>query len=114
MEGLTKEVGEKLKHLREQKGYSLRDVSERTGIHFTYISKLEKGQHKANLEMIEKLCNFYDVTISSLFGDGVDVPSELKDIGVEWITFANDMKKKDLSPDEIRKIVEFANFMKNL
>lgn len=105
MDKLDVEIGEKLKHLREQLGLSMRDVSERIGIDHSYVGKIEKGKIPS-LDKLKKLCSLYGVSVSSLFGDEVEIPRELREIGVEWITFAQDMKKKKLSPDEIKGIIE--------
>lgn len=105
MSELPKEIGEKLKRIRLEKGFSVREVGEQIGIHFTYVSKIEKGQ-KSSLEVLEKLCDFYGVPISSLFGKEQEVSDELKELGVNWITFAKDMDKENLTPEEIRKLIE--------
>lgn len=114
MDKTTKMIGEKLKKIREDKGLTLREVADKTGIHFTYIGKLENGQHKANLEMINKLCKFYNISVSSLFGETVEVPKELQEMGVEWITFAKEMKKENLTPEQIKKIIEVVTELKTL
>lgn len=106
MKELDKRIGIKLKNLRTQSGYTMREVADKVGIHFTYVGKIENGKIP-NLEILEKLCNVYGIEMSSLFGDGVEVPKQLQDIGVEWVAFAKEMNKENLTPDEIRKIVDF-------
>ena len=36
--------GEKLRHLRQEKGMTLRTLAEATGLSFTYLSKIETGK----------------------------------------------------------------------
>jgi len=110
MEELDKKIGQKLKKVREKLGYTMREVGERTGINFTYISKIEKGQIPS-LDKLNKLCNLYNIDIKSLFGDEVEIPAELRDLGVEWITFAKEMERENLTPDEIKSII---NVIKSL
>ena len=50
-------LGEKLKSLRKSKKYSLRQLSEITGISHTYISDIEKGNLTGRDDTIEKLIN---------------------------------------------------------
>jgi transcriptional regulator with XRE-family HTH domain len=113
MERLDQEIGEKLKNIRNKKNLSMREVGERIGIDHSYIGKIEKGKIPS-LNTLRKLCEFYGITVSSLFGDEVPVPDELKDIGVEWITFAKEMENKELTPDEIKAVVEAFKAIKKL
>lgn len=113
MEELDIEVGRKLKKLREQHGYTMRDVGERTGINYSYVGKIEKGKIPS-LSTLKRLCSLYGITVSSLFGDEIETPKELKKIGVEWITFINNMEKKELSPKDIENIMEALRSLKKL
>lgn len=110
MEELDKKIGNKLKQLREQKEYTMREVAERTGIHYTYVGKIEKGQIPS-LDKLNKLCDLYGISIQSLFGEEVEVPIELRNLGVEWVTFAKEMQRENLSPDEIKNLVTFIKSM---
>ncbi|MBN8200522.1 helix-turn-helix domain-containing protein [Bacillus sp. NTK034] len=113
MEELDIEVGLKLKKLREEKGYSMREVGERIGIDHSYVGKIEKGKIPS-LNTLKRLCNLYDISVSSLFGDEVEKPKPLKDIGVEWMTFIDKMEKRELSPKEIEDIMEALKALKKL
>lgn len=105
MEDLDKKIGLKLKKLREQLGYTMREVGDRTGIHFSYIGKIEKGQIPS-LDKLNKLCELYNINMQSLFGEEIEVPKELYDLGVEWIVFAKEMKQQNLTPEEIKSIID--------
>lgn len=111
MEELDKKIGLKLKNLREQFGYSMREVGERTGIHFSYVGKIEKGQIPS-LDKLNKLCSLYGIEIPSLFGEKVEVPEDLKEWGVEWISFAKELKDRNLTPEERKVIIDIAKTLK--
>lgn len=51
--------GEKLKSIRQKEGDSLRGLAEKTGITFSYIDKIEKGERPANSEILEKVVREY-------------------------------------------------------
>lgn len=51
--------GEVLKKVRTQQGDSLRGLSGKTGIYFTYIDKIEKMEKPINAEILEKLVKEY-------------------------------------------------------
>lgn len=111
MEKLDREIGEKLRKLRNDR--PMREVAEQIGIDHSYIGKIEKGKIPS-LNTLRKLCDFYGVTVSSLFGDELVVPDELKEIGVEWISFAKEMEKKELTPEEIKAVIDAFKAIKKL
>jgi transcriptional regulator with XRE-family HTH domain len=99
-----KEIGEKLKKLRERKGYSMRFVGEALGLDYSYIGKIEKG-NLPSLKVLKELVELYGTTLSELFGESQPIPQELKEIGVEWISFAKEMKEKELTPEKIKHYI---------
>jgi XRE family transcriptional regulator of biofilm formation len=111
MENLDKEIGLKLKKIRESKGLSVREVAERIDVHFTYISKIERGQIPS-VEKLNKLCNLYGISLPELFGKNIDVPEELKTLGVEWVRFIEEMEEQNLTPEQIKNIVDVINSLK--
>jgi len=56
------EVGVKLKMLRVQKGATLREVSEATGLSPFRVSKLEGGIYNINIKDLMLLKKYYDTT----------------------------------------------------
>lgn len=113
MELLDKQIGEKLRKLREDKNLTTRQVGEAIGIAHSYVSMIENGK-VPSLDKIKKLCDFYNVDISFLFGDKKEPDDGLKALGVEWIAFAKDMKVKDISPEEIKQTLTMLKLLKKL
>lgn len=113
MEQLDLEVGLKLKKLREELGLTLREVGKRIGIDHSYIAKIEKGK-MPSLEKLKKLCALYGVSVSSLFGEEIELPEELRGLGIDWIRHARSMDKKGLTPEEVEKMVDIVRALKNL
>lgn len=113
VEKLDKQIGEKLRDIRERKGFTMRQVAEIIDIDYSYISKIEKGKIPS-LDKLNKLCDLYGISVASLFGEEVKTPKELEEIGVEWITFAKEMEKKDISPEEIKQIMTALKLMNKL
>lgn len=113
LEELDIEIGLKLKGLREELNLSQREVARRINLDNSYIAKIEKGK-MPSLETLKKICNFYGISIQSLFGDKVEVPNGLKKLGVEWIAFAESMKDKNLTPEQVKKMVEIITELNNL
>lgn len=113
MEQLDKQIGEKLREIREKKGFTMRQVGEIIDIDYSYISKIEKGKIPS-LDKLNKLCDLYGIPVASLFGEEVKTPKELQDIGVGWISFAKEMDKKNVTPEEIKHIMEALKLMNKL
>jgi transcriptional regulator with XRE-family HTH domain len=61
-------VGPRLRKVREQRGVTLTDVSGRTGISKSTLSRLENGQRKPSLELLLPLAQLYRVPLEELVG----------------------------------------------
>ena len=61
-------VGPRLRKVREQRGVTLTDVAERTGISKSTLSRLENGQRRPSLELLLPLAQTYRVPLDDLVG----------------------------------------------
>lgn len=61
-------VGPRLKLLRSQRGITLTDLSETTGISTSTLSRLENGQRRPSLELLLPLAQAYRVPLDELVG----------------------------------------------
>jgi transcriptional regulator with XRE-family HTH domain len=98
-------IGQRLKELRMSKGYSMREVSSILGFDHSYLSRIEQG-YLPSMRMLKDMTELYGVEIGDLFGKQQEVPQELKDLNVEWISFAKEMEKEELSPEKVKKYIE--------
>ena len=62
------QVGPRLKRIRAQRGVTLTDLSERTGISKSTLSRLENGQRRPSLELLLPLAQAYRVPLDDLVG----------------------------------------------
>lgn len=67
---IKEKFGQKVKQLREQKGFSMEYLANISNIDRTYISDIEKGKRNVSLLIIEKLSLALQVTIQELFNYG--------------------------------------------
>lgn len=67
---IKEKFGQKVKQLREQKGFSMEYLANISDIDRTYISDIEKGKRNVSLLIIEKLSLALQVTIQELFNYG--------------------------------------------
>ncbi len=63
---LTK-LGTRLRHLRNQRGWTLGDVADRADLSEAYLSRIESGERQPSLAVLFSLAQVYGVTLPSLF-----------------------------------------------
>jgi len=54
-------LGRNVRRLREEKGWSQEDYADRTGIHRTYVSDIERGRRNPTVTVVEKLARPLEV-----------------------------------------------------
>src|SRR5688500_13898638 len=62
--------GRRVRELRQARGYSQEELAERSGLHRTYISSVERGQRNVGLDNVHALAKALEVAASELFEDG--------------------------------------------
>lgn len=74
-ESVTLRFGRALRARRIELGISQLTLSERTGIHATYISEVEGGKKNPSLSKLEAFCFGLELPVSRLFAEyGADHP----------------------------------------
>jgi transcriptional regulator with XRE-family HTH domain len=66
---IKKRFGLNLRNLREKKGWSQELLAEKSGLHRTYISGLERGIRNPTIDILQKVANALGVTPSGLLKD---------------------------------------------
>ena len=100
--------GKKLQALRRTKGISQRELAERVGVDFSYISKVENDRlPPPAAETIEKICSELDVPTEELMGLTNKLPTDLRQMLVEnqgARDFMRQAQEMGLSESEWQKI----------
>lgn len=63
---LYKILGNQLRELREQKGYSLEYVAEKIGKTKKTVSRYELGEHRIDVETVKDICNALEIDYESV------------------------------------------------
>lgn len=63
---ICKKVGQNLRRVREEAGYSQEDLADRAGLHRTYVSGVERGVRNPTVTVLEKLARALKVKPSVL------------------------------------------------
>jgi transcriptional regulator with XRE-family HTH domain len=54
-------IGERIAEIRQQKGYSLRQLSELCGVTFQNLNKIENGKYNVSIDILYKVCKALEV-----------------------------------------------------
>ncbi len=63
---IRKRLGDTVRRLRTDKGWSQEDYADRAGIHRTYVSDIERGARNPTITVVEKLAKPFGVNTGSL------------------------------------------------
>lgn len=102
MSNLDNKYGKVIRELRLKNGDTIEQLAKKLKITESAMGKYERGERKVKPEFLEQIAEIYEVPVSSFYGEEIEIPKELKEVGVEWITFAKEMKEKNLTPEQIK------------
>ena len=118
--------GKKLREIRESKGMTLRDVSERVGVSFSAISRYERNEDVPKDEIVDRLClvlkinkkeiKVADVGYSFTSGESKIVSETRKKKGFIRYSTPKDTEKfiqEHATVSEMTELKEVSNAIKN-
>ncbi|HFK5586206.1 helix-turn-helix domain-containing protein [Elizabethkingia anophelis] len=93
----TETIGEKLRHLREENGLTLRKVAAKLDIDIAILSKMERGERKLSKEVILKLADIYNYNTDELLilflSDKIIYEIQDEDLGEKALKVAEERVK---------------------
>ncbi len=60
-------LGQKIRKLRQEMGWSQEKLGERANLHPTYVGGIERGERNVSLENLSRLATAFDLSLSELF-----------------------------------------------
>lgn len=63
---MDKAIGNFIKNLRKSRNITLQYISEKTGLSVSYISMVERGLTNITMANLQKICNAFNITLSTL------------------------------------------------
>lgn len=105
----------RLKELREKAGYSQQSFADAIGVKQSTVGNWEAGAREPKLEVMQKLADFFDVSVDYLIGrDNTPRPrkeaAQKKEISDEDIKFA--LFGGDVTDEAYEDVKRFAQFIK--
>lgn len=111
---MDNKVGNFIRDKRKENGITLRDLQEHTGISFSHLSKVERGEHQPTRETLEILANALAINKYELFllagystdQDMIYWEEVLENLNPDW-----GIDKEDYYEDGVPNVVKFRNDM---
>ena len=66
------QIGKKINQFRKEKGLTIKDFSEMSGISTALVSQLERGIGNPTLSVLRQICRTLETSMSSLFFEEID------------------------------------------
>jgi HTH-type transcriptional regulator, competence development regulator len=93
----TETIGEKLRHIREEKKLPLRKVAALLNIDIAILSKMERGERKITKGVVLKLADLYqynaDELLVSFLSDKILYEIQDEDLGLQALKVAEERVK---------------------
>lgn len=85
----TKQIGEKIKKLREKKGLTKNALANLAGVSPTYIYQLENGEKCPTVEYLGYICWGLGISLSEFFSENESKESEINSLTNEQKALLN-------------------------
>jgi transcriptional regulator with XRE-family HTH domain len=67
MQSIQRQLGDRIRKLRVEKGWSQEDFAEVTGFHRTYVGAVERGEKNMTISTLQTVAKTFNVSLSVLF-----------------------------------------------
>ena len=64
---ILNKLGNKLKYIRKEKGFTQEQLAEKVNIHPTYVGKIEGGKNNISVMLLYKISRALGVNLSEIF-----------------------------------------------
>lgn len=103
-------IGDRLRELRKEKRKTLRDVGLETGIDYSGLAQIERGERNCNTTTLEILSKYYHVSADYLLGNTEDKNSTS---ATDDITLAFYNQHGIVSEEQKNEIESFIKYVKS-
>ncbi|MDD9266507.1 helix-turn-helix domain-containing protein [Paenibacillus sp. GCM10023248] len=105
-------IGQNISSIRKQKGYTLSELSERTGISKSYLSNIERNlKQNPSIHVMEKIAEVLMVDLKLLLKITVDAETD-RQLDQEWMDFIDDLKQSGIDKGRLHELKILIEFMK--
>jgi transcriptional regulator with XRE-family HTH domain len=108
MKEIRRLFGDNVRALRTARGLSQEELGEMAGVHYTYISQVERGVKNCTLEVVERIAAGLQVAASELLA----FPQLHKDITKQKVSVLSEIKSS--SPEVVKLFADLLADLKTL
>lgn len=108
-------IGERIKELRKQKGYSITELAEISGVSKSYLSYIERNlQNNPSLQFLSKLLIPLDTTLGYLLGTDYNTVGSSNEVHLddEWKEIIQKAISEGMNKEDFQNISDFITFNK--
>lgn len=109
MEVKSLNLGQKIIDLRQENNLSRKDLAIELGVSYSSLSKYETNERQPDYEILKKLSTYFGVTIDFLLDNNTDNKTDINN-DKPFLIAAH--ATKDLTEEEQKRLIEFAEFLK--
>ncbi|MDQ0224896.1 helix-turn-helix domain-containing protein [Metabacillus niabensis] len=106
-------VGERLKELRLEKGYSISELAELAGVSKSYLSYIERDvQKNPSLQFLKKIASTLEIDVEDLLGSTSGSQSKEFILDDEWSRLLNKAIEEGMSKKDFEEFRDYLKFKK--
>jgi len=98
VEAVGERLAARLAALRAERGWSLQDLAQRTGVSRSNLSRIERGEISPTAEALVKLASGYDSSLSGLLAEVESQPRSLVRAAEQAVTGEDAWRRRVVSP----------------
>ena len=105
-------VGNRIKRLRLEKGYSINELSEKAGVSKSYLSYIERGiQQNPSLQVLSKLAETLHTNVEDLLEQKKKIQGiEKRNIDNEWVQLVHEAIEQGFTKEDFSYYLDFVKF----
>ncbi|MBM7604663.1 XRE family transcriptional regulator of biofilm formation [Metabacillus crassostreae] len=107
-------VGERLRELRQEKGYSISELAELAGVSKSYLSYIERDvQKNPSLQFLRKIATTLQTDVEDLLGNSSsNAKSQEFVLDEEWGRLLNKAISEGMSKNDFKEFRDYLKFRK--
>jgi transcriptional regulator with XRE-family HTH domain len=110
----------RLRSLRENTGLKQLEAANKLNMAKSTYNNYETGKREPDLQTLRMFADYFNVTTDYLLGrtdnprtvSVTDIPKELKALGVEYYTINKEAKDKDITPEQLKRMIKAIEALK--
>ncbi|WP_227394771.1 helix-turn-helix domain-containing protein [Jeotgalibacillus aurantiacus] len=101
-------IGENIYKIRREKGMTLSELAERSGVSKSYLSNIERNlKQNPSIQVIEKIAKVLEVDVKRL----LNMPSSSKE-NKEWTEFIQELKDHGVDKNQLKEYRMILEYIK--